>query len=281
MTEGRRGSFVREVGAPERGRAWVSWGVRIGLRVDDPATLDRIDRFLPYNFRPVPPGTVDRLYSIRAAGGFTLDADGRQLMRSRSLRAVLETFEADARIHVADAARRRVFVHAGVVAWEGRALLLPGKSTDGKSTLVHAFLRAGCTYYSDEYAVLDARGRVHPYARPLRLRQAPGRGWVDVDAGSLGASIGVGPAHLHGVLVTRFRAGAVWAPTPLSPTEGLRALLAHTVSARRKPAAALDTLAAAVASSRLLRGDRGEATEAVPLILRAFGATSRGSPPPP
>jgi len=70
-------------------------------------------------------------------------------------------------------ARRRVFVHAGVVAWQGRAVLIPGRTLSGKSWLVRALVRAGAEYYSDEFAVLDARGRVHPY--PLPPREADGR----------------------------------------------------------------------------------------------------------
>jgi hypothetical protein len=31
---------------------------------------------------------------------------------------------------------------------------------------VAELVRAGATYYSDEFAVLDSRGRVHPFPRP-------------------------------------------------------------------------------------------------------------------
>jgi hypothetical protein len=34
-------------------------------------------------------------------------------------------------------------------------------SYSGKTTLVSELIRAGATYYSDEYAVIDERGRVH------------------------------------------------------------------------------------------------------------------------
>src|SRR5277367_3536052 len=42
-------------------------------------------------------------------------------------------------------------VHAGAVLWRGRALLLPGGTHAGKSSLVTELLRRGATYYSDEY----------------------------------------------------------------------------------------------------------------------------------
>src|ERR687894_479249 len=50
-----------------------------------------------------------------------------------------------------------------VVARGGRALVRPGPSLSGKTTLVAALVRSGAAYLSDEFAVLDPEGRVHPY----------------------------------------------------------------------------------------------------------------------
>jgi hypothetical protein len=66
--------------------------------------------------------------------------------------------------HIALHAPEHVFVQAGVVGVGERAMVLPGKSFAGKTTLVAALVRAGAEYWSDEYAVLDANGDVHPYA---------------------------------------------------------------------------------------------------------------------
>src|SRR5262249_57961124 len=49
----------------------------------------------------------------------------------------------------------------------GLAIVVPGRSHTGKSTLVAELVRRGATYWSDEFAVLDDAGRVHPYRRPL------------------------------------------------------------------------------------------------------------------
>jgi len=57
-----------------------------------------------------------------------------------------------------------------VVAWEGKGIVIPGRSFSGKSTLVAELLRAGATYYSDEYAVFDKHGRVHPFPKDLEMR---------------------------------------------------------------------------------------------------------------
>src|ERR1700743_2440966 len=61
-------------------------------------------------------------------------------------------------------------VHAGTVLLGERALLLPGITHAGKSSLVAELLRRGATYFSDEYALIDSEGLVHPYPRPLLLR---------------------------------------------------------------------------------------------------------------
>ena len=87
---------------------------------------------------------------------------------------MLEALERDLQLYVAEQALRRVFVHAGVVGWRGRAIVIPGRTMSGKTTPVRALARAGATYYSDEYAVLDERGRVHPYLKPMSIQENGG-----------------------------------------------------------------------------------------------------------
>lgn len=50
------------------------------------------------------------------------------------------------------------FVHSGVVEFDRRAIVFPGKSRYGKSTMVAALVEAGCRYLSDEYAVISPEG---------------------------------------------------------------------------------------------------------------------------
>ena len=78
-----------------------------------------------------------------------------------NLDLILDTLESDLQLHVAEQARRRLFVHAGVVGWKGRAIVIPGRSFTGKTTLVAELVRAGASYYSDEYALIDSRGKIH------------------------------------------------------------------------------------------------------------------------
>ena len=71
-----------------------------------------------------------------------------RLARSLKLEAVLQAIESDLQLYVAENARRRVFIHAGVVAWKGKAILIPGRSFTGKTTLVAELVKAGASYYA-------------------------------------------------------------------------------------------------------------------------------------
>ncbi len=63
-------------------------------------------------------------------------------------------------------------IHAGAVLIGDKALVLPGASHSGKSSLVAELLRRGAVCLSDEYALIDAEGLVHAYPRALLLRMA-------------------------------------------------------------------------------------------------------------
>jgi hypothetical protein len=158
-----------------------------------------------------------------------------------------------------------VFVHAGVVGWQGGAIVLPGRSFAGKSTLVDALVRAGARYYSDEYAVLDERGRVHPFARALKLRARPGETRERAAAPVLPA--GTRPLPVRLVALTHYQAGARWRSQSLSAGQALLALMESTVPVRHRPEATLKTLREVVTRATVIKGVRGEVEEAVEKLL--------------
>ncbi|MGI9167442.1 MAG: hypothetical protein ACR2G5_13875 [Pyrinomonadaceae bacterium] len=257
-----------------------SYGVRIGIRSNDPACLERVREHLPHNWENVSSPIVDRLYSIVIGGEGPrpnirrlnlLYGNHVRLARSFEVEEVFNTLESDLRLFVAELARGRVFVHAGVVGWQGRAVVVPGRSFSGKSTLVAELVRAGATYYSDEYAVFDSRGHVHPFPGPLQIRQEGGFKQTKIDVAQLGGRPGSKPLPVGLVLVTHFKKGARWRPRNLSSGAGALELLSNTVSARRSPANALDAFHNAVARAQIVKGDRGEAHEIVPFILEKLG----------
>ena len=251
----------------------MSYGLTLGIRTNDPRVLDALVRRLPPGWTPARTRRVERLYSL-IVGGPTgargirrlnlVYVDEVRLARSLELDDVLHALESDLALYVAEHARGRLFLHAGVVGWGDRAIVIPGASMSGKSRLVAALLEAGATYYSDEYAVLDGRGRVHAYPRTLSLR----------DGASVPPATTVGwraPLPVGLVVVTRYRAGARWRPRRLSPGRAGIEMLTHAVAARRRPAAALRVLARALSSARAWKGARGEAAEIVGAVAAAAG----------
>ena len=259
------------------GRAINAYGVRVGVRTTDPAILHAMEETLPPGWTAARGRSVSHMFSLVAGGPgegkgvrkmwILYDGWVREA-RSREAGPVLEALNSAVRLKVAEHAPRRVFVHAGCVAWKGRAIVIPGRSYSGKTTLVAELVKAGATYYSDEYAVLDAQGRVHPFPSQLSIR-APGSYDGELhDAAALGGRTGRRPLPIGMVLVTRYREGGRWRPRALSPAEGALALLADTVPARSRPHAAMEAVTAAVRGAEILKGSRGEAVETVPAVLQ-------------
>jgi hypothetical protein len=257
-----------------------AYGARIGIRVNRPALLDRVETLLPPGWKPLAGPRVDELHSLVLGGETRTRARAYNLVywgiarraRTLSLDEALAVLEADLRLNVAAAATRRVFVHAGVVAHRGRAIVLPGRSGAGKSTLVAALVRAGATYYSDEFAVLDGRGRVYPFAKPLSLRDAAGGGARSVTAEELGSASGTRPLRADLVVLTSYRPSGRWRPTRLTPGGALMSLLPHTVPVRRRPEASLRALTAMVEPAIVLKSPRGEADGLASLLLERVDA---------
>lgn len=251
-------------------------GLRIGCWASDPDLLLRLRELIPYAWEPAGAAGVDRLYSLISGGRSSagehgpclLYVDGTRLAGSADVEDALLALELDLHQYVGEQARERLFVHAGVVGWGGRAIVLPGRPMAGKSTLVSALLRAGATYYSDECAALDRQGRVHPFPRRLAMRGsdgAPARRYV---AAELGARPGSEPLPVGLIAFARYQPGAHWCPRSVAPGPAALALVRHTVDARRQPEALLATLAAAVSGAQVLRGRRGEAAPTAALLLR-------------
>jgi hypothetical protein len=254
----------------------VSYGVRLGIATDTPVILDQFLDRLPLGCKLTSGRSVQRSYSIVSAPRqrrsktpirFDLRVDGIELARKKNVADALEILESDLEHYVAEMARRRVFVHAGVVGWKGLGVLIPGRSFAGKSTLVAELVRAGALYYSDEYAVLNSHGRVHPFARPLGIREDGNGRATKYPVEKFGGCVGVKPLPVALVISSRYVEGAKWQPRKLSAGHGALELLANTVPARRRPELSLATLQQTASRAHCFKGNRGEAGELAKWIL--------------
>ena len=140
--------------------------------------------FLPFDWSPAAPGaTEDRRYSVARSGaaGWEVTIDDGAPTTLSTPEAISEHIEGDLHHWLATYTRGYLFVHAGCVDWRNRAIVIPGRSYAGKTTLTRALLEAGATYYSDDYAVIDPSGAIHPFPRLLRVRPerpVPARGSI-------------------------------------------------------------------------------------------------------
>src|SRR6266542_1288072 len=125
----------------------------------------------------------------------------QRLARSIDPETVLDAFESNLQITVAEWSPLRVFVHAGVVEWKDKAIVIPGLSFT-KTTLVKHLVQAGAKYYSDEYAVLDGQGWVHPYPRPLGLRSQDSARTEKIHVEDLGGATGSRPLPVNLIVST-------------------------------------------------------------------------------
>jgi hypothetical protein len=257
--------------------ALVSYGVPVRIRVSDPSLVDRLPEHFPPGWRAAPLEAAHEEFSLVKArprqgrDAWQLLRGTERIARAANVDDLLKHLESWLRLTVALQSPERIFVHAGVVGWRGRALLLPGRSCSGKTTLVAALVRAGATYLSDEYAVLSEDGRVHPFAKPLSIREPNGGAARKCPVEALGGKAAKRPLPVGLVAITRYRPQARWRPRILSPAEGLFALLANTPTALTRSEDALRTLTQAVRHAVTLRGARAEAGEIAPLLLERLG----------
>jgi hypothetical protein len=194
----------------------------------------------------------------------------------RSTRA-LEVSPADVRLEIVECMTPKAvggkqgdIWHAGVVGWQDRALLLPGTSFAGKTTLVAELVRAGATYYSDEYAVLDQHGRVYSYPRDLQMRLAGSPQQSAVAVEHLTGTVGTSPLSVSRVVFTEYRESGHWNPEPVSAGMGVLEMLRHAIPVQRTPARVMATLARMMETATAVRSERGEASEAANSLLTAI-----------
>jgi hypothetical protein len=246
-----------------------AFGVQARLCASSPELLAEME--------PVLPPTAKRSSSALTAYrlGIVEEDDGTYSVYNGTTRVnegggrelALIVLDGQVRSFVAVHAPELIFVHAGVVAHQDRALVMPGDSFAGKTTLVAALVGKGATYYSDEFAVFDAKGLVHPYAKRLSMRPDPMGGQVETPVESFGGAAGNGAISLGLVTVTYYVPGAEWRPRTLTRGEAVLALLSKAVPARNRPEETLRVLSRAVDGVTVLEGERGEADEFADMLL--------------
>jgi len=235
---------------------------------------ERISKILPVGlYKKISPRKAVHSFSVRqnSSAEYVLFKGRKKITFGNDKENFLKFLDWQIRLTIAEFAESRVFLHAGVVAWKGKAIILPASSFHGKTTLVKELTKLGAKYYSDEYAVLDEDGFVHPFPKMLSVRGETDKyQQTDYPVETFGGMQGIVPLPVGMVLFTEFESGAEWSPQILSEGLGVIELLSHTIPIRYNPKFSLKVLNKTVNRAIIVKTKRGEAEEFAVRLLSFF-----------
>ena len=267
----------------------------VEVRLVDAAGVGLCQRLrdtLPPEFAaPSGPGSAVVSYVVTAGTlpgtaehpGYRITCDGVEVFAAATEEDVFRWLCQDIDNAVARRSHQMLFVHAGVVGWRGLAIVLPGRSHTGKSTLVAELVLRGAVYYSDEFAVLDETGKVHPYRRIPVLRDE--RRQLQ-DLRLMREEDQMEPLPIGLIVAGSYQPGATWRPTIVRGAQTVLPLIDGTVLARQESARMLRIAARVAPTVVTLQGLRSEATEVAARLLdlvddalasHALGPDEKGS----
>ncbi len=255
-----------------------SYGVKLKLYCAREEILneikERIKKILPEGlYRNISYRTAVHSFSVRQNRNykFVLFKGKQKIEFGNEKEIFLKYLDWQIRLTIAEFAADRIFLHAGVVAWKGKAIIIPAKSFGGKTTLVKELTKMGARYYSDEYAVLDENGFVHPFPKMLSVRGETNEFLqIDYPVEAFGGVQGIEPLPVALVLITEFEKGAQWEPQILSEGFGIMEMLSHTIPIRYNPKFALKVLNKTVNRAIIVKTKRGEANDFALQLLSFF-----------
>lgn len=254
-----------------------SYGVRISFEVGEGLASTKIKKrlrhILPNGFVEIKTAAAAHRFRITSNDDatFNLGEGGRELIAGVPEPLMFEQLDRRIRLTVAEFAVEKVFLHAGVVAWKDRAIIIPAKSFQGKTTLVAELVKKGAVYYSDEYAVLDEDALVHPFPKMLSMRGIiDDFQQLDVPVEKFGGVAGNKAIPVGLIVLTQYKKGARWLPKSLSPGRGLMEIIAHTLPIRNKPEFTLKVLNNMMNRAIITKTKRGDAAQAADLIIGFF-----------
>jgi len=259
---------------------WFSaFGSAIVIEASDADFFAHLDQWLP----PFAPASMTsaplahyRVVSSTRPAGMVVMRGRRTLVSSDVPTVAARALAADLVVMLSRTSTAWTFIHAGVVAVGGHAILLPGASHSGKSTLVSALVRAGAEYGSDEFAAVDQRGRVRPWARWLGMRRS-GQPDERIDPRHLGARIMADDVPVGTIVFTSFQdAGAEVNLQPVAAGHAALRMLAHCLTARARTAPTLSALRGLAVSARAFESPRSGAAEFADRLLTLGASVPAG-----
>lgn len=249
-------------------------GVSVLVDIEDPSLHPVISSLWSDLSDGAVPVTVVQRVRVSGHGPWSITSDGGAAHVVRSSPEVVSAVCAAINEPIATSTPL-LTAHAAVVVRDGRGLVIPGPSGQGKTTLTVALLQQGWRYVTDEALALDwDTGQPVGYPRPLGVSVSTAemlgvRGGIEGDdeyfmrASELGAEIGRQPFEIAAIALLN-RDGSVASLVPEHRMEALEALVRRGFTHRRDPGLALRLLAGVVRGAKayeLRYGDAGHAAE--------------------
>lgn len=231
-------------------------GLKIGVRLDDSVSVENLRKFFPPGSREILYDETERSFSLITdqnnslrgfyveVGGEILLAQGFEKFDGTDIEAVMEALESKILLALTLIAPPKMFFfHAGAFLFKGVGVIIPGRTHAGKTTLVTEFIKNGAEYYSDDCALIDAEGFLHPYPVLLGVRGENERNYLKAE--EFGAKTGVAPIKVEYILFTEYSLNAVWNPLPVKPAQAAFRMLENVFygeAVRRQPSETLEFL---------------------------------------
>jgi hypothetical protein len=252
-----------------------SFGVKIGFSTNSPEALDAVREavgiYLPGVFREIEATETEHnfFYFWGKRNRDTLYKNAEKLFGLEKRENAVDLAASRIRLTVAEFTSEHVFIHAGVVAWKNKAIIFPARSFRGKTSLTLALVQRGALYYSDEYAILDADGCLHPFPKMLSVRGViDEHRQVDYPIEKFGGTAGTEKIPVGMIVITEYKEKARWNPKVLSPAKGIIETLQHTLPIRRNPQFTLKVLQKVAESAMFVNSKRGDLSKSADSILR-------------
>lgn len=262
-------------------------GVDVALECDDPACSELLELCYARMTRPST-ATRDVLQAslTRAGAGWRVRVAGDEHTEPDPV-AALRSLNHELIQAAMRRARALYYVHAAVVEWRGGALVLPGLSRAGKSTLALALLLEGARLLSDEILAWDSEARrLRPLPRAVKIRDECVAYFPELAHRFRGAGEGrflpfdalapdvlaAGSARIAAVVVPRWSSDGATRLAPITRGQALLALAESSLNFGAHRVQSIDRLSALVEGARTLRLDWHEPRGAARAVLQELRA---------
>lgn len=263
---------IRELA--EYRHTFQSFGVRIGVVSNNKSLIENIANFLPEIIPEIYleefEGEPEQLFVLTTfENSVRIEKNGEDIGEGELTDGTLNYIYGRISSTIAQNSVDKVFLHAGVIGINGSAVIFPGNSFSGKTTLVSEFIKHGSVYYSDEFAVLDEKGLNYPFARKLSVRGIIDKYLqVDIPPEDFGAETGIQPLPVKAVVLTEYQPDQKCSIKILSAGNGVLEIVPHTLTMASNPKYALQVLNNLANRAIIAKSIRGEAREAVDFLLK-------------